>query len=101
MPRTPLLRALRRLADEHRAADQLGIDPAELHEERISRRELVRRGGIATAALALPAALAQGARAAAAPRIAIIGGGIAGLTAALTLQDKGVGGEGRKESPRV
>jgi monoamine oxidase len=101
MPRTPLLRALRRLADEHRAADRLGIDPAELHEERISRRELVRRGGIATAALALPAALAQGARAAAAPRIAIIGGGIAGLTAALTLQDKGVYADVYESSARV
>ena len=101
MPRTPLLRALRRLADEHHAAAQLGIDPAELHEERISRRELVRRGGIATAALALPAALAQGARAAAAPRIAIIGGGIAGLNAALTLQGKGVYADVYESAGRV
>ena len=30
MPRTPLLRALRRLADEHREADRLGIPAAEL-----------------------------------------------------------------------
>jgi len=101
MPRTPLLRALRRLADEHRAADRLGIDPNDLHEERISRRELVRRGGIATAALALPAGLAQGARVTPAPRIAIIGGGIAGLTAALTLQDKGVYADVYESSGRV
>src|SRR5205814_9793046 len=101
MAKTPLLRALRRLADEHRTADRLGIDPTELHEERISRRELVRRGGIATAALALPAGLAQGAKAAAAPRIAIIGGGISGLAAALTLQDKGVYADVYESSGRL
>ena len=90
MARTPLLRALRRLAEEHRTAERLGIEPARLHEARMSRRELVRRGGIATAALALPGALAAAAKGATAPRIAIIGGGIAGLSAALALQDKGV-----------
>jgi monoamine oxidase len=101
MARTPLLRALRRLADEHRAAEHLGLEPAELHEERISRRELVRRGGIATAALTLPAVLAQGARAATAPRIAIVGGGIAGLSAALALQDKGVYADVYESSSRL
>src|SRR5581483_9319713 len=49
--RTPLMRAVRRLAAEHQAAEQLGIEPAELRGERISRRELARRGGMAAAAL--------------------------------------------------
>jgi monoamine oxidase len=92
MARTPLLRALRRLADEHREADRLGITAAELRERRYSRGELLRRTGAVGAAVAVagPAALARPARAAAGPRIAIVGGGIAGLAAALTLADKGV-----------
>jgi monoamine oxidase len=85
------MRALRRLAEEHETADRLGIDPAELRGQRISRRELVRRGGVAATALAIPATFAQAGRSATAPRIAIVGGGIAGLTAALTLADKGYG----------
>src|SRR5581483_1507673 len=87
--RTPLMRAVRRLAAEHQAAEQLGIEVAELRGQRISRRELARRGGMAAAALALPAALAKPARSATTPRIAIVGAGIAGLNAALTLADAG------------
>jgi monoamine oxidase len=100
MPRTPLLRALRRLADEHRAAEQLGISPAELRGQRegadasYTRGDLLKRGAIAGAgAIAGSAYLAERAAAArggTAPRIAIVGGGIAGLNAALTLADKGV-----------
>jgi monoamine oxidase len=97
MPRTPLLRALQRLAGDHHQAEQLGISPSELRERQaegsFSRGEFLRRTGTAGAALAVagPAALASSARAAGGPRIAIVGGGIAGLTAALTLQDRGVG----------
>jgi len=56
---------------------------------RFSRREFLRETGIAVAAASLPAWAGQ-AVPKATPRIAIIGGGIAGLTAALTLQDAGV-----------
>jgi monoamine oxidase len=52
------------------------------------------------AAVAGPAALARPARAAATPRIAIVGGGIAGLAAALTLQDKGIGADVYESSSR-
>jgi monoamine oxidase len=96
MPRTPLLRALQRLARDHQEAQRLGISPAEVREReaerRYSRAEILKRGGAAGAAVALtgPAAFAGAARAASSPRIAIVGGGIAGLTAALTLQDKGL-----------
>src|SRR5258708_27574277 len=96
MARTPLMRALQRLARDHQAASMLGIEVEELHERecegRISRREFVKRTGAVGAAVAVagPMALAKPASAAGAPRIAIIGGGIAGLTAALTLNDKGV-----------
>src|SRR3954451_7810545 len=94
MPRTPLLRALRRLADDHRGAEQLGIPPAELRGQRAeaaySRGELLKRGAVASAGVVAGSVfLAERAKGATAPRIAIVGGGIAGLTAALTLADKG------------
>ena len=97
MARTPLLRAIERLARDHSAAERLGIPVEELRarrEERTySRSELLKRAGAlgAAAAVAGPAGmLTRTARASAGPRIAIVGGGIAGLTAALTLQDKGL-----------
>ena len=106
MSRTPLMRALQRLAWEHRTATQLGIGVEELREREmsgVSRREFLKRAGAvgAAAAVAGPLALARPARAAAAPRIAIIGGGIAGLAAALTLQDKGVSADVYESSGRV
>src|SRR3954469_23352737 len=102
MARTPLLRAFRRLADEHRTAEALGLPPAELRAEALSRREFLKRAGIAGAGFAaLPAAFAPRARSAAGPRIAIVGGGIAGLTAALTLPDKGYTSTVYEASDRV
>jgi monoamine oxidase len=96
MARTPLLRALRGLAREHAAADTLGISVEELREREgenaYSRKEFLKRSGAVGAAVAVtgPAAFAGAARAGAQSSIAIVGGGIAGLTAALMLQDKGV-----------
>jgi monoamine oxidase len=57
-----------------------------------SRREFLKRAGMTGAAVAVAgtALLSRPANAATAPRIAIVGGGIAGLTAALTLADAGV-----------
>ena len=97
MARTPLLRAFRQLAEEHRTAEALGIPPAELRgrrDEALSRREFVKRAGLASATLAVgsSAALsraATSARGASTPSVAIVGAGIAGLNAALTLWDKG------------
>jgi monoamine oxidase len=83
MARTPLLRAVKRLAEEHHAA---GREEAAEY----SRGEFLKRAGIGGAALAVaPGVLPQRRPAATAPRIAIVGGGIAGLTAALTLAGKG------------
>jgi monoamine oxidase len=107
MARTPLMRALQRLAREHGAAARLGVDVAELREREgesgVSRREFLARTGAVGAAVAVagPMALARPARAAGAPRIAIVGGGIAGLTAALTLQDKGVYADVYESSGRL
>jgi phytoene dehydrogenase-like protein len=91
MARTPLMRALQQLAREHGATARVGIPVEELREReleaRLSRREFLRRTGAvgAVVAVAGPAAVARLARAAAASRIAIVGGGIAGLAAALRL----------------
>ncbi len=96
MARTPLLRAFQKLAEEHRTAEELGVSPAELRgrrsENAYSRRDFLKRASVAGVAVAAagPVAFARSANAATAPRIAIVGGGIAGLTAALKLSDKGV-----------
>ena len=97
MARTPLLRALRQLAGEHAAAEQLGVPVEELRARRdehaYSRKDFLKRTGavgVALAAAGPAGALVRTARGATAPRIAIVGGGIAGLTTALTLQDKGI-----------
>jgi monoamine oxidase len=110
MPRTPLLRALRRLADEHREADRLGIPAAELHERpadeaAYSRGEFLKRAGVAGAGMMAGSAYlgehARAAKGASSPRIAVVGGGIAGLAAALQLQDKGVYADVYESSGRV
>jgi monoamine oxidase len=105
MARTPLLRAFRRLAEEHRSADRLGIPPAELRgrrEDAYSRGEFLKRAGVAGAGLAAaPAALGVRRTAAGAPRIAIVGAGIAGLNAALTLADAGYASTIYESSSRV
>lgn len=96
MPRTPLATALRTLWRDHTAARRAGIPVAELRDRRdeavrtgggLTRRRFLAGAAAGAAALALPGR----ARAAAGdPSIAIIGGGIGGLTCALTLLDKGL-----------
>ena len=97
MARTPLLRAIQRLAKDHAEAERFGMSPAEFREQReaavVSRRSFLKQGGALAAVAAFgPAALLRPAPAAGGtvPRIAIIGAGISGLNAALTLQDKGL-----------
>ena len=100
MARTPLLRALRRLAREHETAEHLGIAPAELRCRRsfeLSRRDFL-KGAAAIGALIPGLRLAL---ALPPPRIAIVGAGISGLTAALTLQDKGLAATVYEASPRI
>jgi monoamine oxidase len=99
MARTPFLRALRRLADDHAAAERLGIPVEELRENKAehaySRKEFLKRTGVAGAAVAVagPASLARPARAADQPRIAIVGAGLAGLTCAYRLRQAGLVGQ--------
>src|SRR5579884_4132462 len=97
MARTPLLQALQRMASEHAEADERGVSLEEVRHERqlrLSRRDLLKGAGTLAAGIALadPLNLAgrfMKAEAASKLRIGIVGAGIAGLTAALTLQDAG------------
>jgi monoamine oxidase len=110
--RTPLLRSLVQLAHDRTLAETRGIPMDDLRAERtlarerrlreISRREFLAGSAAAGAALAFggTAALSRPA-AAAGTRIAIVGGGIAGLTTALTLADKGVASTVYESSDRI
>jgi monoamine oxidase len=90
MARTPLLRSIQDLARDARASKTTGIPIDEIRDIRAERKPSRRRFLGATAAGAAALALPGRARARTAqPRITIIGGGIAGLTCALTLRDHG------------
>lgn len=94
--RTPLLRRLRQLVRDARNSKKTGIPVDEIQDIRaersarrrrdgITRRDLMIGGAMGAGLLAIP----RGARAAGQPSITIVGGGIAGLTCALTLADAG------------
>jgi monoamine oxidase len=109
MARTPLLQALQRMASEHAEADERGVSVEEVRHERqlrLSRRDLLKGAGVVAAGLAVGGPIALAGRfpkadAAGAPRIGIIGAGIAGLNAALTLQDAGYASTVFEASSRV
>ncbi|MFD3875835.1 flavin monoamine oxidase family protein [Streptomyces sp. NPDC058623] len=100
MARTSVMHALRQLAAEHAAARRLDLPPADVRG--LSRRALLERAsalglGTALAGAAAGPAWAQTAPASDGkqpptgnPRVAVVGAGIAGLTAALTLKDAGI-----------
>src|SRR6266478_4810595 len=94
MARTPLMSRLLRLVADFRQVEARGISVEQLHDERrlgISRRDLLKSTGAAAVGLSLagPARVAPAA-ASSQPRIGIMSAGIAGLSAALRLQDKGL-----------
>lgn len=95
MPRTDLARVLRRLADEHRAAeDTESPENSQGHSRRTFLGASATAAGAALAfgAGARPAQAADRTRPAGPlPRVAIVGAGISGLAAALELHDHGVG----------
>ncbi|HEV2582380.1 MAG TPA: FAD-dependent oxidoreductase, partial [Ktedonobacteraceae bacterium] len=100
MARTPVLDALQQLSRDFVEADAQHISVEQIQEQRrspirIRRRDLLKGAGVAAAGLALvnPLHWGQGvlsASASGSPRIGIIGAGIAGLNAALTLHDAGL-----------
>jgi monoamine oxidase len=109
MARTPLLRKFQALFEDFEEAERSGRSVEAVQEGRrqlrLSRRDFLKLtgAGVGAAALGGPvAALAASIpKAAGTSRIAIIGGGIAGLNAALTLQDAGFASTVYEASPRV
>jgi monoamine oxidase len=110
MARTPLLSRIQELFDDFDEAERSGRSVESVQGERrhmrLTRRDFLKVGGAAVGAAALSgpiAALAATARRSGTQqgRIAIIGGGIAGLNAALTLQDAGIASTVYEASNRV
>jgi monoamine oxidase len=100
MARTPLLQSIRRHVRDALTSRRTGIPIAELREMRgaVSRRKFLAGAAVGAAALALPKpARAQGTQ----PSIAIVGGGIAGVTCALYLRDKGYASTVYEASGRI
>lgn len=102
MARTPLLRKFQSLARDFKEAERSGRSVDEVqHERRWSRptrRDFLKVTGAFIGAAALGGRLPAFAQA---PRVAIVGGGISGLNAALTLQDAGIAATVYEASSRV
>ena len=109
MARTPLLRRLQALFEDFDEAERSGRPLRVVQEERrqmrLTRRDFLKVTGAAVGVAAFSgpvAALAGSSKPSATQgRIAIIGGGIAGLNAALTLQDAGITSTVYEASSRV
>ncbi len=111
MARSPLLKRFRILAQDFAEADRTGRSVEEIQRERrhgdVTRRDFLKYTGAAVGAAALSgpmtalAAAATQKSSATSSRIAIVGGGIAGLNAALTLQDAGIASTVFEASNRV
>ncbi|HEV3102065.1 MAG TPA: FAD-dependent oxidoreductase [Candidatus Dormibacteraeota bacterium] len=102
MARTPLLRMFESLVRDFKEAELSGRSVDEIQQQRRkrpTRRDFLKGTGAVIGAAALAGRLP--AMAATTPRIAIIGGGISGLNAALTLQDAGIASTVYEASNRV
>ena len=103
MARTPLVRRFQQLYRDFSEAEATGRTVNQVQAERrqglVTRRDALKAGGAALAGAALAGPLPVFAEQQS--RIAIVGGGIAGLTAALTLQDAGVASTVYEASARV
>ena len=104
MARTPLMRLLQRISADHAEADRTGRSVNEVQRSRqagLSRRDFLKLTGATMGAAAIAGGIPAFASARTAPRIGIIGGGIAGLNCALTLQDKGLASTVFESSNRI
>jgi len=106
MARSPLLRRFQALAQDFEEAGRSGRSIESVRAERragLTRRDFLKAAGVAAGVALVPsAAFAAGGKASSTQgRIAIIGGGISGLNAALTLQDAGIASTVFEASNRV
>ena len=90
MARTPLL---------NQVEDAMGRIAAE--EAGITRREIVKRAAVAGVGLTAARTVRAACPGATTPRVAIVGGGLAGLTAALRLKQAGVNATVYEASSRL
>ena len=106
MARSPLLRRFQALAQDFEEADRSGRSIEAVRAERragLTRRDFLKVAGVAAGVALVPSAAfaASGKASPTQGRIAIIGGGISGLNAALTLQDAGIASTVFEASNRV
>jgi monoamine oxidase len=109
MARTPLLRKFQALFEDFEEAERSGRSVEAVQDERrqmhLTRRDFLKVTGATVGAAAFGGPVAAFAasppKAGGTSRIAIIGGGIAGLNAALQLQDSGFASTVYEASPRV
>src|SRR2546430_6490081 len=101
MARTPLLSRFQQLFRDFDEAERTGRSVADIRSSRLSRRDFLKAGAATAGAFAMSGPLGRFAAAAAPPRIAIVGGGIAGLDAAPPLQDAGLPSTGFEASKRL
>jgi monoamine oxidase len=102
MARTPLLSRFQRLVGDFQEAERTGKPVEQIQQERrdgISRRDFLKAGGATLGAAVVAGKIPR--FSGPTPRIAVIGAGIAGLTAALTLRDHGVPSTVYEASGRV
>lgn len=102
MARTPLLSTLRKLLRQQQISRRLKLPVESLCESHaqhsVTRRDFMAGGAALAAAAMLPRMARASERA---PRVAIIGGGIAGLSCALTLADRGIDATIYEASTRI
>jgi len=109
MSKTPLMRQLQAAASIAGEVAKRDVPVEQVIEERvqqkISRREFLQKAMLASAVMAVPpVAFNLGTKivnAATAPRVAIVGAGLAGLTAAYRLQQAGINAQVYEASSRV
>ena len=90
MARTPIFRRLEQLISGFMEQENQRETNRELDHQAVSRRTLLMGiGAVAGAAVLSAPEFAAAATTTASPRIAVIGGGISGLSAAMTLKDAG------------
>src|SRR5947209_707869 len=106
MARSPLLNRLQTLFQDFDDSERSGVPVAEIRRQRregLTRRDFLKVAGVAAGAALVPGAAlaATTKRSGSQGRSAIVGGGIAGLNAALTLADAGLAYTGYEASNRV
>lgn len=109
MARTSLFQQLQKSIAAAKEAFERDVPVEQVIEEHakkaISRRDFLQQAAMMTAAVAVPSVLwnlnAQKANAATAPKIAVIGGGLAGLTCAYRLKEAGLTAQVYEASTRL